>query len=83
MIIQKYDANSKDDLYDLRKKRYPSQDGITRYWSYESATSEWAGRGWVSHILVPLAACEGDSIKTRGLADRICDRMLKYYATLN
>jgi hypothetical protein len=83
VILQQCDANNSDVLYNFNKKRHPSHDGITRYWIYESATAEWAGRGWVTQIQVPLAACNGDSIKARALAERIGDRMLKYYATLN
>jgi len=90
LLIQTHDQSEKRDSatyyrddHAIMRAAYPSLDGITRYWICESATAEWAGYGWATQIQVPLAACDGDSSKARGLADRMCDRVLRYYATWN
>lgn len=58
------------------------QNGRTEYYSRGRVGCEWSSGGWHTDISVPIAACGGDSIKSVELRNKMTDRILAYYASL-
>jgi hypothetical protein len=69
-------------LRDVKESVRLSDDGIQRYWTRSSAACEWYSGGWHTVVGVPLKAFGGDRAKTVELREKICERILAYYATL-